>query len=348
VLAIDGGTGRVFVRAGAAPVLAAATPTLSAVVRATVVGAPPPFAAANGLNATAPLLLTVLEVNAAASFAPPAGGLFAGAPGSPLGNATTALTLAESATAAWGAFARLVAVDPNPPTSLWGLKRYWLTGVGADRFAVDAASGALAVAPGVALDFYEQPLFNLTAWEADLDPAANLSTSLPFTIALPQVNTVTVATVAPTAPSLASGAALLVAGSAYEAALPSHVALLSSSLGAVVDVTGTGFGPRSGLPAPVITARLGAGAAGACALVTPNTAIRCTLPGGTGAALSPCAVFVAVGSEEKRAAVYDLRGEGAVARAGGASDAVAAVAWHPRAPCLATGSVDGGVRLYAP
>jgi hypothetical protein len=59
VLAIDGGTGRVFVRAGAAPVLAAATPTLSAAVRATVVGAPPPFAAANGLNATAPLLPAV-------------------------------------------------------------------------------------------------------------------------------------------------------------------------------------------------------------------------------------------------------------------------------------------------
>jgi hypothetical protein len=85
-----------------------------------------------------------------------------------------------------------------------------------------------------------------------------------------------------------------------------------------------------------------------CARQLAGAHVSRALPGGTGAALSPCAVFVAVGSEEKRAVVYDLRTEGAVARVGGASDAVTAVAWHPRAPCLATGSADGGVRMYAP
>jgi hypothetical protein len=281
VLAIDAGTGRVFVRAGAVPVIAAATPTLTAVLCTTVVGAPAPFAAANGLNATAPLALTVLEVNTVASFAPPLGGLFPGPAGSP-GNSTTSLTLLESTTAATGVFARLVAVDANPSTSLWGLKRYWLTGAGSDRFVVDATSGALSVAPGVALDFYDKPLFSLVGWESDLDPGANLSTSLAFTISLTQVNTVTVTGVAPTASSLSSGVAVLVAGSPYAVAFPTHVALLSSSVGAVVDVNGTGFGPRAGVPAPTITARLGAGAAGACTVVTPNTIIRCTLPAGTG------------------------------------------------------------------
>jgi hypothetical protein len=85
-----------------------------------------------------------------------------------------------------------------------------------------------------------------------------------------------------------------------------------------------------------------------CARQLAGAHVSRALPGGTGAALSPCATFVAVGSEEKRAVVYDLRTEACVARAGGASDAVSSVAWHPRAPCLATGSVDGGVRLYAP
>ena len=69
---------------------------------------------------------------------------------------------------------------------------------------------------------------------------------------------------------------------------------------------------------------------------------------GTGAALSPCAALVAVGSEEKRVAVYDLRTSQAVERLAGASDAVTAVAWHPRAPMLFAGSLDGGVRAYVP
>jgi WD40 repeat protein len=66
----------------------------------------------------------------------------------------------------------------------------------------------------------------------------------------------------------------------------------------------------------------------------------------TGAALSPCATFVACGSEEKRAVVYDLRTSGVVERHAGASEAVTCVAWHPRRAALLAGSVDGGVRLY--
>ena len=66
----------------------------------------------------------------------------------------------------------------------------------------------------------------------------------------------------------------------------------------------------------------------------------------TGAALSPCATLVACGSEEKRAVVYDLRTEQCVERHAGASEAVTAVAWHPRQPMLMAGSTDGGVRVY--
>ena len=67
-----------------------------------------------------------------------------------------------------------------------------------------------------------------------------------------------------------------------------------------------------------------------------------------GAAISPCATFVAAGSECGRTAVYDLRTGEPISRLAGARDVVTAVAWHPAVPRLAVGSLDGGVRFFAP
>ena len=67
-----------------------------------------------------------------------------------------------------------------------------------------------------------------------------------------------------------------------------------------------------------------------------------------GAAISPCATFVGVGSECGRTAVYDLRTGEPVSRLAGARDVVTAVAWHPALPRLVVGSLDGGVRFFAP
>jgi WD40 repeat protein len=65
------------------------------------------------------------------------------------------------------------------------------------------------------------------------------------------------------------------------------------------------------------------------------------------AALSADMLYVAVGSEDRSCVVYDLRTAGVVAKLRGAGDAVTAVAWHPLAPTLACGSLDGGVRFYS-
>jgi WD40 repeat protein len=70
--------------------------------------------------------------------------------------------------------------------------------------------------------------------------------------------------------------------------------------------------------------------------------------GVVGAAISPCATFVGVGSECGRTAVYDLRTGEPVSRIAGARDVVTAVAWHPALPRLAVGSLDGGVRFFSP
>jgi hypothetical protein len=71
--------------------------------------------------------------------------------------------------------------------------------------------------------------------------------------------------------------------------------------------------------------------------------------GRVGIALSPCATYVAAGSECGRTAVYDLRNGGdACSILTGSRDSISAVAWHPALPRLAVASLDGGVRFYAP
>ena len=69
-----------------------------------------------------------------------------------------------------------------------------------------------------------------------------------------------------------------------------------------------------------------------------------------GAALSPCLRYVGVGSEDRHAYLYDVRGGGVVGATDGAVravDAVVDVAFSPVHPQLATASLDGRVRFFA-
>lgn len=65
-----------------------------------------------------------------------------------------------------------------------------------------------------------------------------------------------------------------------------------------------------------------------------------------GAALSPDLTYLAIGSEDRSAVIYDLRTSEVVAKLRGATDTATSVAWHPTAPHLAVGSLDAGVRCY--
>ena len=66
-----------------------------------------------------------------------------------------------------------------------------------------------------------------------------------------------------------------------------------------------------------------------------------------GVAFSPCTRYLDCGSEDKAAYIYDLRSAGApLAKLRGARDTVAAVAFNPKFPQVATASYDGGLRFY--
>ncbi len=65
-----------------------------------------------------------------------------------------------------------------------------------------------------------------------------------------------------------------------------------------------------------------------------------------GMAFSPCGRFVATGSEDSSAYLYDVRTGAAVARLLGLRDVVADVAFHPRHPQLAAAGYDGNVRFF--
>lgn len=66
------------------------------------------------------------------------------------------------------------------------------------------------------------------------------------------------------------------------------------------------------------------------------------------AAFSPCMRWIASGSEDKCAYLYDLRRTTLCSRLRGAADAVSDVAFSPTSPLLAAASLDGCVRLYEP
>jgi WD40 repeat protein len=66
-----------------------------------------------------------------------------------------------------------------------------------------------------------------------------------------------------------------------------------------------------------------------------------------GLGLSPCLRYLAVGSEDKTAALYDLRTGGLLHRIRGAhGGAVCALAFNPLHPQLATATLDGRVHFF--
>lgn len=66
-----------------------------------------------------------------------------------------------------------------------------------------------------------------------------------------------------------------------------------------------------------------------------------------GMAFSPCMRYVATGSEDRQAYMYDIRTGRCLTKLAGHSDVVTAVAFNPLYPQLATASYDGTVRFYS-
>ncbi|KAJ1447310.1 WD40-repeat-containing domain protein [Pelagophyceae sp. CCMP2097] len=65
-----------------------------------------------------------------------------------------------------------------------------------------------------------------------------------------------------------------------------------------------------------------------------------------GISFSPCMRYLASGSEDKSAYIFDLRTAAPVARLRGHNDACSSVAFNPLFPQLATASYDGKIRFY--
>lgn len=71
--------------------------------------------------------------------------------------------------------------------------------------------------------------------------------------------------------------------------------------------------------------------------------------GASGLAFSPCLRFLATGSDDRTAWIFDLRQGSLLARARGShSEPISSVDFHPSRPLLATGSLDGSVRTFSP
>ncbi|RLN97215.1 hypothetical protein BBJ28_00021168 [Nothophytophthora sp. Chile5] len=66
-----------------------------------------------------------------------------------------------------------------------------------------------------------------------------------------------------------------------------------------------------------------------------------------GVAFSPCMRYVATGSEDRAAYIYDIRTGRRLVKLKGHSDVVTSVAFSPLHPQLATASYDGSVRFYS-
>ncbi|XP_076099773.1 WD repeat-containing protein 27-like isoform X1 [Mytilus galloprovincialis] len=62
--------------------------------------------------------------------------------------------------------------------------------------------------------------------------------------------------------------------------------------------------------------------------------------------LSPCGRYLATGSEDKTAYIFDLRAGTYCSKLGGHNDTVSDVAFHPLYPQLVTATLDGKLRLY--
>lgn len=66
-----------------------------------------------------------------------------------------------------------------------------------------------------------------------------------------------------------------------------------------------------------------------------------------GVAFSPCMRYVATGSEDRAAYLYDMRTGRCITKLTGHTDVVTSVAFNPLHPQLATASYDGSVRFYS-
>ena len=66
-----------------------------------------------------------------------------------------------------------------------------------------------------------------------------------------------------------------------------------------------------------------------------------------GCAFSPCLRYVACGSEDRAAYIYDVRTGTQVAKLPGHGDVVSGVAFNPIHPQFASVSYDGTARFYA-
>jgi WD40 repeat protein len=64
------------------------------------------------------------------------------------------------------------------------------------------------------------------------------------------------------------------------------------------------------------------------------------------ARFSPCSRYIATGSEDKAAYVYDLRSLSPLHKLSGHSDTVTSLSFHPLKPMLATGTLDGKVTFF--
>jgi len=62
---------------------------------------------------------------------------------------------------------------------------------------------------------------------------------------------------------------------------------------------------------------------------------------------SPCGRFIATGSEDKAAYLYDVRAGRYLEKLGGHTDVVTDVQFHPLHPQLLTAAMDGKIRVFA-
>lgn len=66
-----------------------------------------------------------------------------------------------------------------------------------------------------------------------------------------------------------------------------------------------------------------------------------------GAAFSPCLRFIASGSEDRCAYLFDIKSGSVLHKLHGHSDVVSGVSFNPLYPQLASCSFDGTIRFYA-
>jgi WD40 repeat protein len=72
-----------------------------------------------------------------------------------------------------------------------------------------------------------------------------------------------------------------------------------------------------------------------------NTALK------TAVCFSPCGKFIAVGSEDRNAYIYD-QGSGKVVSKLAMPETVTSIRFHPIEPILAVGAASGDLRLFGP